>query len=655
MRPAIPFIKSKGQTLNNISKTENAPSEYLGFRDVLRFVKLQLLSALVRWRSPKEHRKIAIYKSTSIAAFHSMVHLPPLVGAITLIILNCLQFFVGDPGSSGLQFVAKLHEFLMQASIADMLLGIMRLELSKDYLPLGALLAPVHVPFNISYLWSLEFWGAVTSPTLLTRRKVVFVALIPFFTLLAVIVGPSSAVAMRPRETLFGPLDHRNFIIGAPSAKIFPLIINSSSSINVDTIRRPAYSPSHRIDQTERMFIITDEDAKSRAGNLMATCGLDPDDPWSGNVIASVPSRMSLEILMKTAGKSFGLKDTTFDYNILSSDFFQPTVNVRCYNNTPEIFDNIDLPFKYKADDGVTLKNLTTIRRLLEMVPGKENVTDVPDHIPPVWLPLPSNDSRSTVGSFLSYNATEEPFPFTDLFKNNRIRNLNLTTCTVSAFWTFAKHERIKSGSNNRLRPLLRAANPFPEGLDPSKFSNQITLMPSWLNLLNETYVRSPVHFGCLAETVVRALADIQDIGSGEFKVTESNQTDANLSVDINSTGVRVDSFLAGYGYSMSSVWDKLSIAVLGIYSISVIAYILFLIITSTTSTAWDSAIELLMLALRSRQPWHLSHVSVGVETMQTFREPVGIRVNQDEDLELVFENDSSAVKLRHVEPNKAY
>jgi len=47
---------------------------------------------------------------------------------------------------------------------------------------------------------------------------------------------------------------------------------------------------------------------------------------------------------------------------------------------------------------------------------------------------------------------------------------------------------------------------------------------------------------------------------------------------------------------------------------------------------------------LMSRQPEHLSsHVSAGLETFETLREPVSVKVNGEGHVELVFANDTGS------------
>jgi hypothetical protein len=112
-----------------------------------------------------------------------------------------------------------------------------------------------------------------------------------------------------------------------------------------------------------------------------------------------------------------------------------------------------------------------------------------------------------------------------------------------------------------------------------------------------------------------------------------------------------------GYGYGTRSTSIYLAMVVLTTYCIITILYLIYTIATGSISTAWNSGIELVTLALQSRKPDHLGHVSVGIDSVMTFNESVGIRVNTDNELELVFAHDPNFGKrgLRKIERNKEY
>lgn len=141
-----------------------------------------------------------MHQNRWLASGHALLHLIPLSSAVAILILNWSQYFVGPSFtlSTTLQFVAKLQELLMQASLAEIVLSIVRSQLMEGYMPLGALSASTQA-MHISYLWSLDLLAVVTSRSFYGRQKALFISLVPLLILLTALVGPSSAVLMIPR------------------------------------------------------------------------------------------------------------------------------------------------------------------------------------------------------------------------------------------------------------------------------------------------------------------------------------------------------------------------------------------------------------------------------------------------------------------------
>lgn len=121
-----------------------------------------------------------------------------------------------------------------------------------------------------------------------------------------------------------------------------------------------------------------------------------------------------------------------------------------------------------------------------------------------------------------------------------------------------------------------------------------------------------------------------------------------------------------GFGYGSTDTPSKLAAAVITTYCLMSLLFVAYTINTGHTSIAWDSAMELIVLALQSKEPDGLGHVSVGLDSMDTFRRTVGIGVNTvpvgdtgetRERLELVFEHDNDGEKrgLTKVARNRAY
>jgi hypothetical protein len=131
-------------------------------------------------------------------------------------------------------------------------------------------------------------------------------------------------------------------------------------------------------------------------------------------------------------------------------------------------------------------------------------------------------------------------------------------------------------------------------------------------------------------------------------------------------TAFRIVKTITGYGYGSTDTSTLLSLVVIITYCFITVAYVTYTIVTGHTSVAWNSATELILLALQSKEPDDLGHVSVGVDSTETLRRSVGIRVNtvsipdtgeRMQKLELVFEHDVQDNKriLKKVERNQAY
>ncbi|KAF1995175.1 hypothetical protein P154DRAFT_538977 [Amniculicola lignicola CBS 123094] len=119
--------------------------------------------------------------------------------------------------------------------------------------------------------------------------------------------------------------------------------------------------------------------------------------------------------------------------------------------------------------------------------------------------------------------------------------------------------------------------------------------------------------------------------------------------------------FQSGSGFSPSTLPVLLSLVVLTLYCLLVMAHMLQSGVAGVTSTAWDSAAELVTLALRSRYPRHIGHTSVGIGTVGTSNEAVGIRNDLRDEVEIMFRRDverdrgAKGTEVGFVEMNRAY
>ncbi|KAH6716058.1 hypothetical protein BKA61DRAFT_733864 [Leptodontidium sp. MPI-SDFR-AT-0119] len=134
-------------------------------------------------------------KSRRHALIKCLVLIPPLAVSLAILSLNFSNVFWGQPSSntnnilSALQFTAQLHASLIVASISAMVLSVVQYGLaSKRGVPLGFISASFNVD-SFFYMFRKEF----------TTLNLKYVILFPCVLALALLSGPSSAIAMIPR------------------------------------------------------------------------------------------------------------------------------------------------------------------------------------------------------------------------------------------------------------------------------------------------------------------------------------------------------------------------------------------------------------------------------------------------------------------------
>ena len=195
----------------------------------LRAFGLQLFGRILRSiRHPMgkglhEKTKIAISQNRSTALLRALIHLVPVGVAMYEIILNWNTYYVGSTSYSQAfyQTLAKAHEIMIQASIAAIVLTCIRKELAVgEGIPFGLLFAGLQVS-QISYLWSLEFWGSFRTAALRSYSRLTLLVLIPVCIILATVCGPASAILLIPRLQ-FWPGGHTDIWINATHSELWP-------------------------------------------------------------------------------------------------------------------------------------------------------------------------------------------------------------------------------------------------------------------------------------------------------------------------------------------------------------------------------------------------------------------------------------------------
>ena len=131
----------------------------------------------------------------------NLIHIIPFGFALFETVLNWNVCYVGTQlyGAAVYQIIAKAHEILIQASLTVIVFSAIRGELAYgEGLPFGFLFSGLQIT-QVSYLWSMELWGAMKAGSIDLSRRTVLLLLLIGSILLAATCGPASAVLLIPR------------------------------------------------------------------------------------------------------------------------------------------------------------------------------------------------------------------------------------------------------------------------------------------------------------------------------------------------------------------------------------------------------------------------------------------------------------------------
>ena len=170
-----------------------------------------------------EPTKIAISRNRAVSSLRALIHLIPVSVAVCEIVLNWNTYYVGTTrySQATYQLLAKAHEIMIQASIAAVVFCYIRSEMALGSgIPFGLLFSGLQVT-QISYLWSMEFWGAMSCGLHRNYKKFLLSMLVFLGICLATVCGPSSAVLLIPRLQSW-PGGSTDIWINATNADLWP-------------------------------------------------------------------------------------------------------------------------------------------------------------------------------------------------------------------------------------------------------------------------------------------------------------------------------------------------------------------------------------------------------------------------------------------------
>jgi hypothetical protein len=374
---------------------------------------------------------------------------------------------------------------------------------------------------------------------------------------------------------------------------------------------------------------------------------------------------------------TYGIGSQSTPYNGIGNQTtslttMSPVVSTQCTDRDVQYTEaKVDIGPDYLFENGTLAGNLFSIHTLIDHVSnftGSGNVTtrvttELSDKTvkrvvyPPIWTSSPERDAHALVVVFpywtQYYDTFEEPESITGLLTQPDDSKTfgwgwTIKACTISASWRTGEIQLIEKSGQGVIQPKATA------------MSVPYKAKPITLDVTGIENIQGPEFYRDLSE-----LTQVEEGLSVLFAqaiATSGNYTDLEEQPppgydQKNITVFPINTILYGYGYGGRSVSVQLAMAVITMYSVVTIAYITYILVTGSTSTAWNSAIELVALALQSKTPDHLGNIGAGLDSIETFKEGVGIRVNKNNELELVFARDRNIRNrgLRQIAQNREY
>ena len=373
------------------------------------------------------------------------------------------------------------------------------------------------------------------------------------------------------------------------------------------------------------------------------------------STVATIPTQLSLENFNEVRQGYFNhLLNVT-----LSVRLPHPIVMIKCTNQSNQslIKDSL-LP--YIPDLGTVERSLNlTLHKLSNTLLGPGRSKAIPiNAVPPLQMPSPETGSSSLIRIFpIIYSRCQtsinylKHFTLLDFFIDKYYNVIGgyfkVLICTISAYQAYSDTKLLYTKGTS----LARIPTALNTRFNSPHYNVLININASRISYLNDPNLYSALP--CYQYAIEPMLANI-------FATTIADLPHDNLSyyslLIKHTTPYIFKAKQYRFGYKASSTSARLAFSVVIAYCEIISGYLAYILITGYTSTAWNSALEIVMLALQSKVPDHLGHTSVGIHSLSTYQEAVGVRVNSNEKLELIFAHDQNTERhLGKVVGNKAY
>ena len=217
----MPFSHTLTTCKDGLQDCGKIVSRALGLNVVVSFVRYLRFQMIGKGYT--EQTKIAVRRSRTTALLRALIHVIPVGVALWEIELNWNNYFVGYAvyPQAYYQIGARIHEIAIVASLSTIMFSYVRCELMLgDGIPFGALFSGLQVS-QASYLWSMEFWGSISSQSVFWKRRLCLLLIIATSLLLGAVAGPSSAILLIPKLD-YWPAGSTNIWLNITAENLWP-------------------------------------------------------------------------------------------------------------------------------------------------------------------------------------------------------------------------------------------------------------------------------------------------------------------------------------------------------------------------------------------------------------------------------------------------
>lgn len=641
----------------------------------------------------QERKKTVMDKRRGLAAVRCLGHVIPAAGCVVLLVFNTQNWYLGSelPGEEGqdtqklaaLQFAAKLHELMMLSSLAVILVTYVRRELAFGAgVPFGILFSSNNFQ-SINVLWSLELWGAICQCWQDRRKKIFLLTLISFCSILALSVGPSSAILIKPNLN-FWPAGGTPFWLNQTASALWPQTISDNA--------QQAHCGNDTGDVScphGQWRILQDSLFAPETYSTGTWIGPQTIELADNSSTRSLLLRARSALPQRTFRNSYG--QGTVPYAFITDSIARLAL---LWNQAVELAPG-DLLFRLENQFRVNVYQPVTMSRCIEynhdsslFAFAKWSSTKIPewDYYPYSAVDLGNEDQEVRQQVEHAFNESITP----RLFWVNSPRLLNETQSSLNAiavvpeighldakYYCCSVQVRMRNAtiSSGRLTPehvtgeparwraldeyghnvpRLNISNSWAKLLDPIIDKRNATTFSSLIATGSRWDYRSAgmnTYPGVVVEAVLAAMV-VNGMGRysyntsflEEYLVMDSSRHkfwyDAILPKNLNfgkgsdafnisrnvqdrSTKLQMNVFNYGYAFTSTGKTQKAAMIVLAVYVIVVVVHCLLSVWTGMSSAHWGSPSEIVALALKSKPPHELQNTGAGIETISLYEEKI--------------------------------